>query len=938
MAPTRVKANEIWLGTVDTDDENGYYKVDRVTFAQLGQFIRKLTIGDATKDSDDYISSWVLGDFSGGGQIEEYNEGAETARFWTAVADTRSPNTITLPPLVSATRPNANCSICYPLGAANDGWFYAVFLESSDYKIFPYNESTDAWGSGVAFGTSPGHVPVNKAVYFNSRLFVPCGANGYKYVTGSAGTPTVTTVTGAADAADDTTHTSPRVKAFAVFDQVLYALTQTGAVCWSDTGDNNDWQWYYDSARSRMPKIDGGLTPKNLIPFLDKSGVPSLFVFSNRGGYLFDPDVPMLHDTPLQFPRHPDFARGVAVWRPGEDLWVSAGLDVIRYTNANVVVPFSGLARDDGLPQGNRGAIVDLEPEVSGLYALVGGVSDTSTAYAYDSKFGADGSGDGQLSAPGQIARDSSGNIYVADTANNRLQKFNSSGVFQSKVTGLTGITGVCVDASDNVYICNGNNIAKYNSSLVLQDDNAVGGGASLGHLATDGTSVFATDLANHRIVKGSCATIAPFTTWGSSGTGNGQFSTPIGIAYNALSGYVYVADRGNDRVQYFSTAGVFQGKWGASGTGNGQFTFLHGLAVHPSSGNVYTLDQTSATGVQEFTSGGAYLRRFAAAGSGNGQLDLDGGYEGLVVDASSNVWVADTQDPGDDRIQKFTQSSTTSSITTNSSLHLFTGVGWHGLWQASDTSEPTWMVVSDVTAGYRLWWGMSDGYAYTTKLRRTLHNPRQGFQAGTDEFAAGSDTIGHVITGWFDAGMEGFRKIASHMIVDMDNASDDETLTVSYAIDGGGFTTLGVVSSVGQTVLPFNEVSGFSEGQEFNTIRLKFAFARGSTTTRTPVLRTATLHFTKVPQNTTSFEFDIPLVKYKARAAATIYNDLTALVEYPRLLKLIHRRDSEDSDGNSVSATYRVLTAGISGEMHTGEDMTGRVSLNLIAIPAELP
>ncbi|HUU57043.1 MAG TPA: hypothetical protein VMW93_06865, partial [bacterium] len=39
---------------------------------------------------------------------------------------------------------------------------------------------------------------------------------------------------------------------------------------------------------------------------------------------------------------------------------------------------------------------------------------------------------------------------------------------------------------------------------------------------------------------------------WGSQGSGNGQFYRPYGVAYAPLSGYVYVADTGNDRIQYF--------------------------------------------------------------------------------------------------------------------------------------------------------------------------------------------------------------------------------------------------------------------------------------------------------------------------------------------------------------------------------------------------
>jgi DNA-binding beta-propeller fold protein YncE len=48
-------------------------------------------------------------------------------------------------------------------------------------------------------------------------------------------------------------------------------------------------------------------------------------------------------------------------------------------------------------------------------------------------KFGSNGSGDGQLNSPGDLTIDSSGNIYVVDTYNHRIQKFDRDGKFLMK-------------------------------------------------------------------------------------------------------------------------------------------------------------------------------------------------------------------------------------------------------------------------------------------------------------------------------------------------------------------------------------------------------------------------------------------------------------------------------------------------------------------------
>jgi DNA-binding beta-propeller fold protein YncE len=57
-------------------------------------------------------------------------------------------------------------------------------------------------------------------------------------------------------------------------------------------------------------------------------------------------------------------------------------------------------------------------------------------------------------------------------------------------------------------------------------------------------------DYRNNRIQKFTSAG-AFVATWGSYGTGNGQFSTPKGVAVDG-AGNIYIADTGNSRVQKF--------------------------------------------------------------------------------------------------------------------------------------------------------------------------------------------------------------------------------------------------------------------------------------------------------------------------------------------------------------------------------------------------
>ena len=83
----------------------------------------------------------------------------------------------------------------------------------------------------------------------------------------------------------------------------------------------------------------------------------------------------------------------------------------------------------------------------------------------YLSKFGTEGSENGQFQEPTGIAVDSEGNVWIADTGNDRVQKFNSKGEYLSKF-GTEGSesgqfqepTGIAVDSEGGIYIADTGN------------------------------------------------------------------------------------------------------------------------------------------------------------------------------------------------------------------------------------------------------------------------------------------------------------------------------------------------------------------------------------------------------------------------------------------------------------------------------------------------
>src|SRR3972149_7403689 len=63
------------------------------------------------------------------------------------------------------------------------------------------------------------------------------------------------------------------------------------------------------------------------------------------------------------------------------------------------------------------------------------------------------------------------------------------------------------------------------------------------------------------------------------AGAGPGQFSVPTGVATDSTD-RIIVADRGNNRIQVFNSAGVFQSEFGVMGAGPGQFSSPFGVAT----------------------------------------------------------------------------------------------------------------------------------------------------------------------------------------------------------------------------------------------------------------------------------------------------------------------------------------------------------------------
>ena len=251
------------------------------------------------------------------------------------------------------------------------------------------------------------------------------------------------------------------------------------------------------------------------------------------------------------------------------------------------------------------------------------------------------GGGAGQLSNPYGVATDSSGDVYVADEANNRIDEFSAAGAFieaygwgvvdgaskpetctststcQAGIAGggagqLSNPTGVATDSSGDVYVADHDNDRIDEFSAAGSFIEAYGWGV------VDGASKFETCTSTCRA--------------GIGGGGAGALSLPFGVATDS-SGDVYVADPDNGRIDEFSAAG--------------SFIEAYGWGVSDGASKFETCTSTSTC-------------RAAIPGGGAGQLSLP---FGVATDSSGDVYVADS---ADERIEEFSAGGAPSTTSTS--------------------------------------------------------------------------------------------------------------------------------------------------------------------------------------------------------------------------------------------------------------------------------
>lgn len=309
---------------------------------------------------------------------------------------------------------------------------------------------------------------------------------------------------------------------------------------------------------------------------------------------------------------------------------------------------------------------------------------------------------------PQGVAVDGAGNLYIADTSNNRIRRVDAATGIITTVAGngSQGYNGdgglatsaslylpaaVLVDAHGNLYIADtGNRIVRFinirtgiittvagTPNLTTFDPTSIGDGGPATAAELDSPAALALDTAgnlyiadslNNRIREVSAAN-GTISTVGGTGaasfTGDGGLATaatlnqPTGIGLDEANN-LYIADSGNNRIREVTAgngdintvagtgATTYNGDSPSPGTATStNLNFPTGLAVD-ATGNVYFSDHASDR-IRELNTGAGEV--VTLAGTGTAGFTGDGGLAsaaevnlpvGLAVDEAGDLYVAD--------------------------------------------------------------------------------------------------------------------------------------------------------------------------------------------------------------------------------------------------------------------------------------------------------
>src|SRR6266853_2236220 len=290
------------------------------------------------------------------------------------------------------------------------------------------------------------------------------------------------------------------------------------------------------------------------------------------------------------------------------------------------------------------------------------------------------------LDYPSGVAVDKNGNVYIADTVNYVIRQVNSNGIINA-IAGTTKLCqnpttacgdgtsaksaqlnypiGVAADAAGNVYIADtGDNrvrVVNTGATTIIVAGVSIAAGAI--------QTVAGNGVACTNSVVGACGDGGAATS--------AQMNNPHAVAVDG-AGNIYISDSGDRRIRIVSTSGVISAYAGSGnpcfprvGCGNKGPATSANLSnpwqiALDSSGNLFIADaptnsiwEMNASTQTMTIVAGFGLPGFAGDGGPATAASLNG-TRGVAVDAAGNVFIADV---GNQRIRQFTVGGNISTL-----------------------------------------------------------------------------------------------------------------------------------------------------------------------------------------------------------------------------------------------------------------------------------
>jgi streptogramin lyase len=244
-------------------------------------------------------------------------------------------------------------------------------------------------------------------------------------------------------------------------------------------------------------------------------------------------------------------------------------------------------------------------------------------------------SGCGGLSTPGSVAIDSSGSVLVANYAGGAISKFSSTGATAAvngvHGTGLYASYGITVDASDNAWVTNeqsytvanrySGSISKFSSSGAELSGQGYTGGGIYYPLSIAATSTGSIWVADYGSSSASLLASDGTAISGASGYAASQLPFTSAIAVDGSQNAWFTSQKGIARVTPLGAVTLFS-----------CCTDPEGIAVDPS-GNIWVADY-GAFSIVELSSAGQLLATVSTAST-------NASPKGIAIDSAGTVWAA---------------------------------------------------------------------------------------------------------------------------------------------------------------------------------------------------------------------------------------------------------------------------------------------------------